>query len=112
MCGYQLNNARIGDAPLIEDSNNQDSTNRQHVWITIGVGAITFVLGLFGGYVLRPMIAQEQQGTQVSAPVDNSGVIPSQPGNQEVMAYLESETRHFKGDPNAPVTMIEFSDFK
>jgi hypothetical protein len=30
----------------------------------------------------------------------------------EVMGGVVAQTRHFEGDPNAPVTMIEFGDFQ
>jgi protein-disulfide isomerase len=30
----------------------------------------------------------------------------------DVMEFLLSDARHFQGSPDAPVTMIEFSDFK
>lgn len=41
-------------------------------------------------------------------------IAPSQAGsgNEELMAYLVSRTRHFKGNPDAPVTLIEFGDFQ
>lgn len=35
-----------------------------------------------------------------------------QAATKQLMDMLISQTRHFKGDPNAPVTMIEFSDFQ
>jgi hypothetical protein len=39
--------------------------------------------------------------------------VTEQPANlQELMAYLLPQVRHFKGDPAAPVTIIEFSDFQ
>lgn len=70
-------------------------------------GLVMFVLGLGAGYFGRPLITPEETPVAV-APPPSSG----QAGNQEVVAYLVENTRHFKGDPSAPVTIIEFSDFK
>jgi protein-disulfide isomerase len=32
--------------------------------------------------------------------------------NEQLMTYLVSNTTHFQGDPNAKVTIIEFSDYQ
>jgi hypothetical protein len=32
--------------------------------------------------------------------------------SEQLMAYLGSKTTHFKGDPNAEVMIIEFSDYQ
>jgi protein-disulfide isomerase len=37
---------------------------------------------------------------------------PSDAQRTELMDFLVADTRHFKGDPDAPVTIIEFSDFR
>ncbi len=37
-------------------------------------------------------------------------VVPTE--TPEVMGTVVAQTRHFQGDPNAPVTMIEFGDFQ
>ena len=38
--------------------------------------------------------------------------IPEVGSADELMDYLVSQSVHFKGDADAPVTMIEFSDFQ
>jgi hypothetical protein len=81
-------------------------------WTTPIVGVVMLILGLFGGYYGRALIAGG--GEQAIVP---QTVAPAQPqsagaGNEEMMAYLVSQTRHFKGDPDAPVTLIEFGDFQ
>ena len=37
-------------------------------------------------------------------------VVPTE--TSEAMGAVVAQTRHFEGDPNAPVTMIEFGDFQ
>lgn len=83
-------------------------------WSTPIVGILMLVLGLLGGYYLRPLMltqAQSEASVNAQAPVgiptaDNSVA------QQELMETLLTKTRHFKGDPDAPVTIIEFADFQ
>lgn len=84
------------------------------------------VAGLLIGYFGRPVVTARLAGatatpaataTTVAATVPEApeiSVNPNpQPRNQEeLMAYLVAQTRHFKGSADAPVTIIEFSDFQ
>jgi len=82
-----------------------------HSWATPLIGVVMLIIGLLGGYYGRPLIG----GTAEQATVPETIVsVQSQggAGNEELMAYLVSQTRHSKGDPGAPVTSIEFGDFQ
>jgi hypothetical protein len=84
-------------------------------WATPIIGLVMLVVGLFGGYAIRPMINAQSEPPDVSIrsqPPSQAGTGPNAPANQELMDYLVSQTRHFRGDPNAPVTLIEFGDFQ
>lgn len=81
-------------------------------WTTPIVGIGMLILGLLGGYYGRPLLGDI--GKQATVPQTTA---PSRPqnagaGNEELMAYLVSQARHFTGDPYAPVTLIEFGDFQ
>ena len=72
------------------------------------------VLGLLVGYYVRPLIlnqAQSEASVNSASPV----IVPTA-GNsaaqQQLMETVLAKSRHFKGDPNAPVTIIEFADFQ
>ena len=58
-----------------------------------------------------------QSTAPTPAPASSSSTSTDDAASREatarrVMDMLIAQTRHFKGDPNAPVTMIEFSDFQ
>ena len=78
-------------------------------WATPVVGVLMLLIGLLAGYYGRPLIGKPDQ--QATVP---QSIAPSQAGagNEELMAYLVSQTRHFTGNPDAPVTLIEFGDFQ
>ena len=78
-------------------------------WTTPLVGVVMLIIGLLGGYYGRPLVSGTKEPVTVS-----QSIAPSQAGagNEEVMVYLVSQTKHFRGDPDAPVTLIEFGDFQ
>jgi hypothetical protein len=81
-------------------------------WATPIVGVVMLIVGLFGGYYGRP--ASADVGEQAAVPQVNEPA-PSKDtgvGNAEKMAFLVPQIRHFKGDPDAPVTLVEFGDFQ
>ncbi len=81
-------------------------------WATPIVGILMLVVGAFGGYNIRPQdtVALEPAPVpQINAPA------PAEDQNvsdAEKMDYLVSQIRHVKGDADAPVTLVEFGDFK
>lgn len=111
-------------------------------WATPLVGLLMLALGLLAGYVGRPLIAPQAaasapivstttspskaqeptapaQASVDTTPESAQGQVPSTtpPTDQAdqrkaLMDALIKQTRHFLGDENAPVTIIEFSDFQ
>jgi len=81
-------------------------------WATPIVGLVMLILGLFGGYAIRPMLDDQTEQPDVSLRQQPSQDSAGTAGNPQLMEYLVSQTRHFHGDPDAPVTLIEFSDFQ
>jgi hypothetical protein len=91
-------------------------------WATPIVGLVMLAAGLLLGYFGRPLLTSDPtpvaQATQAVAPsqgdqAPNPTVNPNLPQTrEELMSFLMQETKHFLGDPNAEVTIIEFSDFQ
>ena len=83
-------------------------------WATPIVGILMLVLGLLVGYYVRPLMPnQAQPGASVNSAVPV--VIPTADNSaaqQKLMETVVAQTRHFRGDPDAPVTIIEFADFQ
>src|SRR5512139_2483492 len=89
-------------------------------WWTPAAALIMLVVGLLAGYFGRPLV--EKSATAQITPVATTSAAPGSPtvdptiaaidSKEKLMALLVENTTHFKGDPNAPVTMIEFSDYQ
>jgi protein-disulfide isomerase len=83
-------------------------------WATPLAAILMLVIGLAGGYLLRPTI-EERLSPQVSQPASLPAAQADAPSSSEadlLMQVVIDQTRHFKGSLDAPVTIIEFSDFK
>ncbi len=95
-------------------------------WATPIVGVMMLIVGLLGGYFGRPLFFTAPTPTELAAeatsvpPSENSSssaTLPPVPEDQaarqqQLMELVLSRTRHFQGDENAPVTLVEFSDFQ
>lgn len=95
-------------------------------WSTPVVGLAILAIGILTGYYVRPLIssgATPAFPTPVSVTPTAAGQPPTadpaqssstdlENRQQALMETLISQTVHFTGDPAAPVTLIEFSDFQ
>jgi len=84
-----------------------------HSWTTPIVGIVMLVIGALAGFYARPtVLGQLPQDTNEQKP---AVAIPTEDRSEEqkqLMAVLVPKVRHFLGDPNASVTIIEFGDFQ
>lgn len=91
-------------------------------WATPIIGLVMLAAGLLIGYfgtsfvpaLNRPITTQvPAEGVSSQAPSgEQNAPQMTDEQRQELMKFVVDQTRHFKGDPDAPVTMVEFSDFK
>lgn len=115
-----------------EASTPAEDPNEVHIRVpvTFAVALVTLIIGMALGYVGRPLVTPDPTPkvqtvmVQVTAPpapttpaptapvVSSSAATATATGRQAVIDRLISQTRHFKGDPNAPITILDFSDFQ
>ncbi len=115
---------KLSSDEFVESNQGQKSpalTVVFQTWSTPIVGIVMLVAGFFGGYYGRQLISPDKTVTSIEEidPVISSYSPPTSPTSsedrdamqQEFMAAVVEKTRHFRGDPDAPITIIEFSDF-
>ncbi len=97
-------------------------------WWTPTLAVVMLVIGLLAGYFGRPLLNKGSGSTggiaagttptvvvptvQVANPAAGDPTLAAISNQQQLMDYLVSHTTHFQGDANAPVTIIEFSDYQ
>jgi hypothetical protein len=116
------------EKPAVVDEKKSALTVVIQSWWTPAIAVLALVAGLLIGYFGRPMLnnssdtvgdiaavttpvttAAVDQPTSPTATIDPTAIAENQ---KQLMDYLVSNTVHFKGDPNALVTIIEFSDYQ
>jgi len=98
-------------------------------WWTPALAVLMLVVGLLAGYFGRPLLNKPAETTPIVAaettPVTTTSpsqvavatntvnpTIAALSSQEQLMDYLVSNTTHFKGNPDATVTIIEFSDYQ
>ena len=107
--------AIIPEEPAPEETQKQPAlTIAIQSWATPIVGVLMLILGLLVGYYGRPFTAAQAQSeaTVNSAPPALISTAENSAAQKKSMEAVVAKTRHFRGDPNAPVTMVEFGDFQ
>ena len=102
---------------MSEEEKTSRPSGTHPVWMTLVVGLLMFVVGAAAGYFGRPLISREQANETQPPAVPEQTSVPGAAetqaaGAEDLMDFLVEETRHFIGDEDAPVTIIEFSDFQ
>ena len=101
---------------LLQDPPVEDLTTEQKkssflssgwYWLVLGV-----LIGGLAGYYLHSIVTpKDTSGAAPLAGVESSGEINEGEPHRQVMMAVIANARHFYGDPNAPVTLVEFGDF-
>jgi protein-disulfide isomerase len=82
-------------------------------WATPIAALLMLIVGLVGGFFLYPVVLPERQLiTEVVNVGQPAATAVTNPDAGEVMQVVSQQTKHFIGDEDAPVTIIEFSDFQ
>jgi hypothetical protein len=95
------------------ETEEEASKGGSRTWLMVGlVGLIMLVAGALLGYIGRGEFGPEAQAAKATSDAQAVLAVTQAAANANLMDYLAQNTRHFKGDPNAAVTIIEFSDFQ
>ncbi len=87
-----------------------------NAWMAVVVTVITFFAGIAIGFLGRPVFVPDAVVVVTATPdataVANAQATPTPAGQGSIMDLVLADARHSQGDLNAPVTIVEFSDFK
>jgi protein-disulfide isomerase len=95
--------------PAQETGGTEKSGVSPNPWLLLVIGLL--VGGLAGFYLYPLVIPETVTAVGPLAAVEESAEINKPDPHQAVMLAVIAGARHFQGDENAPITLIEFGDF-
>lgn len=102
--------------PIVEDAEPPTQpADARPSWVpTAVVGVVMLVVGVLAGYFGRPLVTPQPVAPTPVVVADSGATNPStsNPSSAALMDAVVAQTRHFKGDPAAPITIVEFGDFQ
>lgn len=103
-----------GDLQDVEHKNQPPAlTINIQSWTTPIVAIVMLVIGALAGFYARPtVLGQLPESVSDTSPVVAIPTEGRSEQQQQLMASLTPQIRHFIGDSSAPVTIIEFGDFQ
>ena len=83
-------------------------------WVTPIAALVMLIIGLVGGFFLRPIVMPERELTSevITPSQPTAAVAAPNPNSDEIMQVVSEQTKHFIGSETAPITIIEFSDYQ
>jgi protein-disulfide isomerase len=97
--------------PISQETAEPKSNALPNPWLLLLIGLL---VGGLGGFYLYPLVVPAPVAETNEAPlagVEDSGQINKPDPHQAVMLAVIAGARHFQGDANAPITLVEFGDF-
>jgi flagellar basal body-associated protein FliL len=102
----------IHDSEENPEELQESKTSRGKTWLIALVGIVALLVGLGLGYFGRGEFGPEAQAAKGTATAVAAAVQTRSATNEQVMDLIIAQTNHFQGEANAPVTILEFSDFQ
>ncbi|MEM7032806.1 MAG: hypothetical protein AAF629_24870 [Chloroflexota bacterium] len=109
---------------MAKEPSQSKSKIEQQTWLNLGLIGILLVMTAVSAYLWLPRIMETDEPTTANI-ADDTSVTQNSSGvktdaevvsiNRPASALMEqllAEARHIEGSVDAPVTLIEFSDFK
>jgi protein-disulfide isomerase len=98
------------------------ATARGNPLAIVVVGLVMLIIGIMIGFFGRSLVTPQPLDAAPVASVDtpeppvvsesDAVAAGGNPSPAMLMDAVVAQTRHFKGDPDAPITIVEFSDFR
>jgi amino acid transporter len=110
--GMQDSDKQDNEVKDLESKERMPVLKERSTWFIFIVGLVMLLFGIFLGYYGRPLVGPEARTAMRTGTAQAVAVKTQVAANKKIMEYLSGKLQHFQGDTNAPVTIIEFSDYQ